>query len=346
MQRSNRTGNGKRCGCWRRCPAESTPPWLRRVPSTPDTTSPASIWPCPRTRSPSAAAPAGAAPRRTPTTPAGRPTGSASPSTSGISATSSPPTWWTTSSPSTPRAGPRTRACAATRRSSSPPCCSVRWPWVSTPCAPGTTPDWCRVRKTSRHGIELHRAVDVGKDQSYVLGVLTQDQLRHSLFPLGDSLKTEVRAEAERRGLAVADKPDSHDICFIADGDTGGFLDRQLGTRPGLIADETGAAVGQHDGTHHFTDRPAQGAADRDSRPRTGGRATCWTSHRSTNTVTVGPREALSVRRIAGVRPTWTDRPGVGPWRGSGPGPGARRAGRRRRSRWRPTGSSPGWRRR
>lgn len=73
---------------------------------------------------------------------------------------------------------------------------------------------------------ELHRASDMAKDQSYVLGVLDEKQLAHALFPLGDTLTTkeEIRAEAEARGLAVAKKPDSHDICFIADGDTQGFL--------------------------------------------------------------------------------------------------------------------------
>src|SRR5580692_2701059 len=64
----------------------------------------------------------------------------------------------------------------------------------------------------------LLRSVDEGKDQSYVLAVLTERQLAHAIFPLGDSTKVAVRAEAERRGLAVAQKPDSHDICFIADG--------------------------------------------------------------------------------------------------------------------------------
>src|SRR3954464_15771159 len=72
--------------------------------------------------------------------------------------------------------------------------------------------------------IEMHRAEDMGKDQSYVLGVLTQEQLAHSVFPLGDTDKPSVREEAARRGLAVAEKPDSHDICFISDGDTGGWL--------------------------------------------------------------------------------------------------------------------------
>ena len=79
-----------------------------------------------------------------------------------------------------------------------------------------------------RDGI-LHRAADPGKDQSYVLAVLTSEQISHAMFPLGDTPKAQVRAEADRRGLAVADKPDSHDVCFIADGDTRGFLAKQLG---------------------------------------------------------------------------------------------------------------------
>ena len=66
-----------------------------------------------------------------------------------------------------------------------------------------------------------------------MLAVLTRDQLDRSMFPLGDSTKAQVRAEAAARGLAVADKPDSHDICFIADGDTQGFLATRLGRRPG-----------------------------------------------------------------------------------------------------------------
>ncbi len=65
-------------------------------------------------------------------------------------------------------------------------------------------------------GRELHRAVDPDKDQSYVLGVLDARQLAGAMFPLGDSLKSDVRAEADRRGLSVADKPDSHDICFAS----------------------------------------------------------------------------------------------------------------------------------
>ncbi len=164
-------------------------------------------------------------------------------------------------------------------------------------------------------GVEMHRAVDGAKDQSYVLGVLTQDQLAHSLFPLGDSVKTDVRAEADRRGLAVADKPDSHDICFIADGDTAGVLDRHLGSRPGTITDAAGTTIGSHDGTHHFTVGQRKGlrigTPAADGRPRY-----VLDISPVTNTVTVGPRESLLVREIAGIRPTWTARPVDGPWRG------------------------------
>src|SRR5690348_3517597 len=100
----------------------------------------------------------------------------------------------------------------------------------------------------------LHRAVDAAKDQSYVLAVLRPEQLAHALFPIGDSHKTDVRAEASRRGLAVADKPDSHDICFIADGDTRAFLRSRIGAAPGAIVDAlSGDVVGGHDGAYSYT---------------------------------------------------------------------------------------------
>src|SRR4051812_22962958 len=94
---------------------------------------------------------------------------------------------------------------------------------------------------------ELRRSVDVGKDQSYVLASLTEDQLAHAMFPLGDTVKEQVRQEAAARGLAVAAKPDSHDICFIPDGDTRSFLTKHLGEQSGRLVDaETGAVLGQH----------------------------------------------------------------------------------------------------
>ncbi|MFI6096774.1 tRNA 2-thiouridine(34) synthase MnmA [Lentzea sp. NPDC051213] len=101
---------------------------------------------------------------------------------------------------------------------------------------------------------ELRRSADLGKDQSYVLASLTADQLSHAMFPLGDTTKDDVRVEAAARGLSVAKKPDSHDICFIPDGDTQKFLAGRMDTKPGLlIDDETGAVLGRHAGVHEFT---------------------------------------------------------------------------------------------
>lgn len=157
--------------------------------------------------------------------------------------------------------------------------------------------------------IELHRAADAAKDQSYVLGVLTQDQLAHSLFPLGGSTKPAVRQEAADRGLLVADKPDSHDICFVADGDTAGWLKEKLGERAPnqdgpIVDDATGEVLARHQGSYAFTigqrrglrlDRPAPDGERRfvlDIEPVSG-------------TVTVGPRERLTITGLSGVRARW-----------------------------------------
>ncbi len=155
----------------------------------------------------------------------------------------------------------------------------------------------------------LRRSVDLAKDQSYVLAVLTQAQLDRAIFPLGDSTKTRVRAEAAERGLAVADKPDSHDICFIADGDTRGFLARRLGQAPGDIVDAgTGQVLGRHEGAYAYTVGQRRGldlrVAAPDRKPRY-----VLSITPVTNTVTVGPAEALDVSLVVGDRPVWTSGP-------------------------------------
>ena len=148
-------------------------------------------------------------------------------------------------------------------------------------------------------GPELHRAVDPDKDQSYVLAVLDRDQVARSMFPLGGSLKSDVRQEATERGLLVADKPDSHDICFIADGDTKGFLAAHLGERPGQVLDADGEVLGEHDGAYAFTVGQRRGlglsVATADRSPRY-----VLSIEPAANTVTVGPRDALQVRRDRG----------------------------------------------
>ncbi|WP_199430440.1 tRNA 2-thiouridine(34) synthase MnmA [Qaidamihabitans albus] len=161
---------------------------------------------------------------------------------------------------------------------------------------------------------ELRRSADEDKDQSYVLASLTPEQLRHSLFPLGGSVKSEVRAEAAERGLAVAQKPDSHDICFIPDGDTRKFLDDRLGEQPGELVDaETGAVLGRHTGVHGFTVGQRKGlgieAPAPDGRPRY-----VLALEPKSGTVQVGSAERLAVRRIEADRPIWpAERPPAGP---------------------------------
>ena len=157
--------------------------------------------------------------------------------------------------------------------------------------------------------IEMHRAVDHGKDQSYVLGVLDQEQLAHSMFPLGDSTKPAVREEAARRGLLVAEKPDSHDICFVADGDNAGWLREKLGDRApnrgGEIVDAaTGEVLGHHEGTFGFTIGQRKGL--RIGRPAPDGKPRFVLDIEPVSgTVTVGPRSGLTVDRLTGIKPRW-----------------------------------------
>jgi tRNA-specific 2-thiouridylase len=175
------------------------------------------------------------------------------------------------------------------------------------------TGHYARVEHRADGTAELHRAADALKDQSYVLAVLDADQVAHAMFPLGDApTKAEVRAEAERRGLPVAGKPDSHDICFIPDGDTRGFLADKLGEDPGEVVDEDGAVLGRHTGTYGFTvgqrkglglDRPAS-----DGRPRY-----VLSIEPLRRTVTVGPAERLEVGALTAVDPVWSAPEPVGP---------------------------------
>lgn len=158
---------------------------------------------------------------------------------------------------------------------------------------------------------ELHRAVDLGKDQSYVLGVLDADQLACAVFPLGDSTKARVRVEAAALGLGVAAKPDSHDICFIADGDTRAFLAARLGETPGEVVDEDGAVVGEHRGAYGFTVGQRRGLAIR--RPHADGRPRYVTAvDVATNRVVVGPEELLGIDVIEADAPRWCGAPPTG----------------------------------
>src|SRR3954464_2901748 len=100
---------------------------------------------------------------------------------------------------------------------------------------------------------QLKRGADPAKDQSYFLFTLNQEQLSHAMFPVGDLDKAAVRAQARELGLAVAEKPDSHEICFVADGSHAAFLERQGRTAgAGAIRNVSGQLLGRHDGVHRF----------------------------------------------------------------------------------------------
>jgi tRNA-specific 2-thiouridylase len=151
----------------------------------------------------------------------------------------------------------------------------------------------------------LWRARDAAKDQSYVLAVLTPRQLDRAMFPLGDTVKSDVRREAAARGLGVAEKADSHDVCFIADGDTAGWLRSRLGEQPGPIVDaSSGEVVGGHDGAYAFTVGQRRGL--RIGRPGSDGRPRYVLDVSPvTRTVTVGTAEQLDVSTVVTGAPTW-----------------------------------------
>ncbi len=138
--------------------------------------------------------------------------------------------------------------------------------------------------------VRLLRAVDPDRDQTYFLHGVGAAALARVRFPLGGMTKPAVRARARALGLPNADKPDSQEICFIPDGDTGAFLERRLGVQPGPIVDLAGREIGRHAGVHRFTIGQRRGL----------GLATGEALHvvavdAATRTVTVGPEAALYV---------------------------------------------------
>ena len=102
----------------------------------------------------------------------------------------------------------------------------------------------------------LRTARDLAKDQTYFLFMLGRGQLERTLFPVGELTKGEVRAEAAALGLPVAGKAESMEVCFVADGDTAGFVERHAppaALREGAIVDDAGRELGRHGGVHRFT---------------------------------------------------------------------------------------------
>ena len=117
------------------------------------------------------------------------------------------------------------------------------------------TGHYARLRTLPDGSARLLRGLDAAKDQSYVLSVIPQEKLRHSLFPIGEMEKSAVRELARAEGLASAERPDSQDLCFLAGQDYRGFLQRQAADiqQPGPILDSQGRRLGTHVGLPAYT---------------------------------------------------------------------------------------------
>ena len=118
------------------------------------------------------------------------------------------------------------------------------------------TGHYARIDRLTNGRFAIRNSVTASKDQTYALYNLTQEQLAHTLMPVGEYPKEEIRQLAQKAGLPVANKPDSQDICFVPDGDYGAFIDIVAGERvpgPGNFVTVDGKVIGTHKGITHYT---------------------------------------------------------------------------------------------
>ena len=164
------------------------------------------------------------------------------------------------------------------------------------------TGHYARIDQAADGRYRLRRGADPSKDQTYFLFSLTQEQLAHAAFPVGEMTKVEVRAHAERLALRVAAKPDSQEICFIPDGDYAAFVERSAPelTRPGALVDANGALVGAHGGVHRFTIGQRKGLGLSSAAP-----LYVLEIRPGTAEVVVGPREALGRTHLTASQVNW-----------------------------------------
>ena len=154
----------------------------------------------------------------------------------------------------------------------------------------------------------LKKALDPDRDQSYVLYAMTQDQLAHTCFPLGELTKPQVRRIALDQGFSNAGKPDSQDICFVPDGDYSAFIRRYTGRDfpPGDFVDLQGRVLGRHRGIIHYTIGQRRGLGLSAERP--------WYVRAidpGTNTVTLAANEDLYARTLTAGDVNWVAVPGL-----------------------------------
>jgi len=167
------------------------------------------------------------------------------------------------------------------------------------------TGHYARTESDAAGRANLLRGVDRDKDQSYFLYTLTPEALAMTRFPVGGLQKSEVRAVAERHNLAVADKPESADICFVPGGDYRAVVATRFADRPGLMLDTEGREVGRHQGVQHFTIGQRKGLEIGGG----GERRFVTAIDAAANVVTVGGADDLLVERIALSDVRWLSEP-------------------------------------
>jgi tRNA-uridine 2-sulfurtransferase len=167
-----------------------------------------------------------------------------------------------------------------------------------------TTGHYARVERLADGSVALLRARDAEKDQSYALALVPYQALGRVIFPLGDLAKDEVREHGRRLGLAVWDKAESQDLCFVPDGDYAGFMTKNLGeTRgitPGPFLDRAGLRLGTHRGIIHYTVGQRRGLGLAAAEP-----LYVLAIDAERNAVVVGPKSALECAGLATAPVNW-----------------------------------------
>ena len=166
---------------------------------------------------------------------------------------------------------------------------------LSDGCDKIATGHYARIEKNEDGRYLLLRAKNIEKDQSYVLYGLTQHQLSHTLFPLGDYSKDEVREIARENDLICADRPDSQDICFVPDGDYASFIEEYSGfvSEKGKYIAVDGKALGEHQGVIHYTIGQRKGLGIALGKPQF-----VIDKNPTDNTVVLGDEEHLFKREV------------------------------------------------
>lgn len=173
------------------------------------------------------------------------------------------------------------------------------------------TGHYARVERREDGRWLLRRSRDRHKDQSYFLFSLTQAQLARARFPVGDLTKPQVRDEARRLGLDVAEKPDSQEICFVPDGDYATFVEAKApaALQGGPIVDEHGTTIGEHGGVHRFTVGQRKGLGIAAPAP-----LYVLKLDAETSTVVVGARQSLERTTLTASGVNWISIPPPAEW--------------------------------